>query len=190
MKRWILTAAAGLALLVAGAALATDSGDGPLRSGGTVYVRVKNTRIFHKPDASSEPMGPPVQPGTALIWHGKVKGADLPWQQISLHGRRGYVLGSNLSLTKPSDELTVSSASEGNLDADEIASSGDAVKALGPGAKAYGQKLKNETVVPQIETLEKIGVAVGNDPKRLETLQAKNGLNPAGIAPVKKGGAK
>ena len=154
MKRrnWIL--GAGLALLAGGSAIA-------LGPGTTVYVKVKNTHIFRKPDPNSELAVKAVQPGTALIWKGKVEGANMPWQQVTVHGRTGYVLGSNLSLTKPSDELEVSDDAQ---HIDSTASSGDAVKALGGGAQAYAQKHQNEAATAvQMQTLEVISDRVTDD---------------------------
>jgi uncharacterized protein YgiM (DUF1202 family) len=160
-RSWI---GAGLALLLGGSAIALSAGD-------TVYVRVKNTRIFKKPDPTADQAGA-VQPGAALIWNGKVKNAALPWQQVTYNGKKAYVLGSNLSLTKPSEEL-VASQGAGHLDTSEMASSGDAVKALGEGAKAYGQELKADEVVKQIEALE----ATGKDtPPKLEAFEKQRNL--------------
>ena len=122
-----------------------------------------------------------MQPGTRLVWNGRVKNADLPWQQVTVRGKKGYVLGANLSVTRPSTALTASARSEGHLDAEEIASSGDAVKALGNGAKAYGAELKHDQVVPQIEALEKIGKKVGADRKGLYAFQRERHLNTAGV---------
>jgi hypothetical protein len=149
---WI---ASGLALLLGGAAVAE------LSPGQTVYVKVKNTRIFQKPDPSATMVGKPQQPGAELVWNGRLKGSSLPWQQVTVNGKKGYVLGSNLSLTKPSDELE---ASDGVAHIDSSASSGDAVKALGEGAQQYAQKHQDEAkTMRQLETLELISARVSDD---------------------------
>jgi hypothetical protein len=156
MKRkiWMST---GLALLLGGAAVAA------LSPGETVYVKVRNTRIFQKPDPSASLVGKPQQPGAALVWKGRVQGAALPWQQVTVNGKRGYVLGSNLSLTKPGDDLE---ASDGVAHVETGASSGDAVKALGEGAQSYAANHSEQDeakVAKQLQTLEAISDRVTDD---------------------------
>lgn len=144
-------------MLVATAAIAWASS--PTR---TVYVQVRNARVFAKPSPRAAVLKV-LQPGAEVGWVKPVRGADLPWQMVRFDRKHtGYVLGSALSVTKPELTLKASDA-RGRAAAAAMGSatsSGDAVKALGPGAEAYSQQLDHGVSAAQIDRAEAIAKKV------------------------------
>lgn len=162
--KWTLPIAA-FVLGSAATAVAAKVGD-------TLFIKAKNTKVM----ASASPTANVVtvlQPGDEVVW----KGADKKvkrWHKVSVGGKGGLVFQSNLTTKKPNMEVVGSSGKA--VDAKAFASSGAATKALGPGAKAYGDKKNMGEAVAQLEELEKLAKEV-RDTDLAQHAQ-KNGLFP------------
>jgi len=139
-----LLALAGVTL--AGAALAGKPS--------LLYVKAKNTHLkdSSKPSATTLAI---LQPGHTVTYVGRE--GTTPWHQVSAVTPKGSFQGviyqANLSASPPS--LEVSSENPGKpLSPQAFASSGAAIKALGPGAIAYGKTLPKPESVKQLAALE------------------------------------
>lgn len=140
--------------------------------GDTLFVKAKNTKVMAKASATADVVAV-LQPGDEVVWKGADK-KEKRWHMVSAGGKDGVVFQSNLSPKKPSMEMDGSSGT--SVDAKAFASSGAATKALGPGAKAYGDKKNLGQVVAQIEELEQLAKDVGDD--QVAQHAKKNGLFP------------
>ncbi len=144
-KHWLLVGAAVCAS--AGSAVAVPKG-------GALFIKARNTKIYKSPSATSEAVTT-MQPGQEVKWQAADK--TKPWHKVEVNGQEGFTLQSNLSPTKPTNEVT---SGGGSVDAQAFASSGAATKALGDGAVAYGKKQGKEESVKQLLALEALAKQV------------------------------
>ncbi len=163
-SRWTLPI---VAILVGTAATAVAA-----KVGDTLFVKAKNTKVLAKASPTADVVVL-LQPGDEVVWKGADK-KEKRWHKVSVAGKEGLVFQSNLSTAKPSME-TVGTSGE-QVDAKAFASSGAATKALGPGAKQYGEKKNLQETVAQIEKLEQQAKEV--TAKDLAQHEKQNGLFP------------
>ncbi len=164
MKSWTLAIVAVL-LGTTATAVAAKVGD-------TLFVKAKNTKIVAKASPTADVVAV-LQPGDEVVW----KGADAKekrWHKVSVAGKDGMVFQTNLTTKKPSMEVVGTSGEQ--VDAKAFASSGAATKALGTGAKQYGEKKNMQSTIAEIEKLEGQAKAISN--KDLAEHAKKNGLFP------------
>jgi hypothetical protein len=162
--RWTL-AVMGLVAGTAATAVAAKVGD-------TLFVKAKNTKVVAKASPTADVVAV-LQPGDEVTWQGADK-KEKRWHKVSAGGKEGMVFQSNLTTKKPSMEVVGTSGEQ--VDAKAFASSGAATKALGPGAKQYGEKKNLQDTVAQIEKLEVQAKEVTT--KDLAEHSKKNGLFP------------
>jgi len=153
MRRVVLVLAT---VLVAGAAWAIAPGD-------KVYIRGRDVALLQS-TAPGAPTVVKLQAGDAVLWRGADK-KNPSWHRVDAKGKSGVVYYANLSATPPQSELLTTPAGVKKVDAQAVASSGAAGKALTEGAVRYGdQPDKNKgdvrptmkEAVRQTETLEAI----------------------------------
>jgi hypothetical protein len=171
-------------MMTGGTALAVSPPDG------TLYIKAKNTHL----KASSSPTANTLevlQPGKAVTYKGRVSGT--PWckVQVILDKKRtveGFIYQANLAVSPPSMEVT-SKNPDKPLSPEAFASSAAAIKALGPGAIAYGKTLKKPESVEQLVELEQLARSVKD---AQVTEYAQEGGLPAvvGLAKAAKKGGK
>ena len=118
--------------------------------GDTLFVKAKNTKVVAKASPTSDVVAV-LQPGDEVVWQGADK-KQKRWHKVSVGDKKGMVFQSNLTTQKPNMEVVGTSGEQ--VDAKAFASSGAATKALGPGAKQYGEKKNLQQSVEQIEKLE------------------------------------
>nr|WP_163997805.1 SH3 domain-containing protein [Pyxidicoccus caerfyrddinensis] len=170
MRTRAAVTAAVLALGLPGMAAAVRVND-PL------YVKAKNTRVQQGPSSTADTVVI-LQPGEKVTW----KGADpknKQWHQVEAPGgKKGFVFQTNLSTTQPNMELVTDKDGTRQLDPKKFVASGAAVKALSPGAEAYGKGKKGdyEKAVADIKALEKRNEQL--TPERIAAHVAEAGLFP------------
>ena len=140
--------------------------------GDTLFVKAKNTRVVAKASPTADVVAV-LQPGDEVVWQGADK-KQKRWHKVNIAGKQGLVFGSNLTSKKPSMEVVGTSGEQ--VDAKAFASSGAATKALGPGAKKYGEKKNLQESVSQIEKIEQQAKEV--TAKQVAEHAKKNGLFP------------
>jgi hypothetical protein len=153
-------------MMTGGSALAVKPPDG------TLYVKAKNTHL----KASNSPTANTLvvlQPGKAVTYEGKDPGS--PWCKVRVATDKksplqGFIYQANLSVSPPSMEVTSKHPGK-QMSPEAFASSGAAVKALGPGAIAYGKTLPKPESVKQLSDLELLATAV-NDAQVAEYARA------------------
>jgi hypothetical protein len=131
---------------------------------GTLYIKAKNTHL----KASGSPTANTLevlQPGKAVTYKGRVSGT--PWcrVQVALDKKRtveGFIYQANLAVSPPSMEVT-SKNPDKPLSPEAFASSAAAIKALGPGAIAYGKTLKKPEGVEQLIELEQLARSIDDE---------------------------
>jgi hypothetical protein len=132
-----------------------------VKPGGTLYVKAKNTHL----KASNSPTADTLvvlQPGKEVTYDGKDAGS--PWCKVKVTTDKkaavpGFIYQANLGVSPPAMEATSKSPGK-PLSPEAFASSGAAVKALGPGAIEYGHSLPKPESVEQLIALEKLAAAV------------------------------
>jgi hypothetical protein len=132
-----------------------------VKPGGTLYVKAKNTHL----KASSSPTADTLavlQPGKAVTFDTRT--AHTPWCQVTVATDKkgpvqGYVYQANLAVSPPSMEVSSKNPTK-PLSPEAFASSGAAVKALGPGAIEYGKSLSRPESVQQLIALESLAASV------------------------------
>lgn len=121
-----------------------------------LYVKAKNT---HVKDSASPTANTLVvlQPGKEVTYQGREPGT--PWCKVKVEDKKktyeGLIYQANLAVSPPSLEVTSKNPGK-PLSAEAFASSGAAVKALGPGALAYSKTVSRPESGRQLETLEKL----------------------------------
>ncbi|XXF77537.1 SH3 domain-containing protein [Myxococcaceae bacterium GXIMD 01537] len=176
-----------LALGLAGSA-------GAVESGGTLYVKAKNTRLMESAAASANVVQV-LQPGQAVVWRG-ADPKDKRWHLVEVGKKKGVVFQSNLSTRPPDMELLAGKSGVSQKDAAAFANSAAAVKLLSEGSTSYGKKKGTDfnKAVTQLQDLENIAKAV-NEAEYTEHAK-KAGLSlvaggaDAGGKPVVKEGTK
>lgn len=129
--------------------------------GGTLYVKAKNTHV----KASSSPTANTLvvlQPGKEVTYKGRE--GTTPWCKVAVAADKkgsveGFVYQANLGVSPPSLEVTSKNPGK-PLSPEAFASSGAAVKALGPGAIEYGKSLSRPESVQQLIQLEKLAASI------------------------------
>lgn len=140
--------------------------------GDTLFVKAKNTRVVAKASPTADVVTV-LQPGDEVVWQGADK-KEKRWHKVNVAGKEGMVFQSNLTTKKPSMEVVGTSGEA--VDAKAFASSGAATKALGPGAKQYGEKKNLKESVAQIEKIEQQAKSISA--KEVAEHAKKNGLFP------------
>lgn len=123
-----IRAVAAIALISAGGAWA-------VAKGGKLYIKSKDTKVLKEAKAGATAVVT-VQPGTEVIWNG-ADTKDKSFHEISVNGKKGYVLMSNLSPSQPVAEIDSTSGKP--MSAQAFASSGAATKALTPAGVTYAK---------------------------------------------------
>jgi hypothetical protein len=129
--------------------------------GGTLYIKAKNTHL----KASSSPTADTLvvlQPGKSVTYDGRA--GNTPWCKVTVPVDKkgpvqGFVYQANLSISPPSMEVTSENPGK-PLSPEAFASSGAAVKALGPGAIEYGKTLSQPESVQQLIALESLAASI------------------------------
>jgi hypothetical protein len=130
--------------------------------GGTLYIKAKNTHV----KASSSPTANTLvvlQPGNAVKYDGRE--GTTPWCKVTVAADKkgstvqGFVYQANLGVSPPSLEVTSKNPGK-PLSPEAFASSGAAVKALGPGAIEYGKSLSRPESVGQLIKLEELAASI------------------------------
>lgn len=167
-NRVLLTAV--LALGVASPALAVTKG-------GTLYVKVKNTRLMDSA-ATSANLVQVLQPGQTVTWLG-ADPQNKQWHQVEVDGRKGVVFQSNLSTKQPNMELVAGKDGVTTHDAAAFANSGAAIKLLADGPRQYGQK-KGADVQDAMAQLQQLKALTDT----LKESDAARHVKQAGLFPV------
>lgn len=171
MKRFIVAA---FAVLWASSAATANAA---AKVGDKLYIKAKNTKVLSRPKSTAKVVAV-LQPGQKVVWGGSVK-KKKSWHNIAFDGRKGIVYRSTLSARPPSMEMTRSGQ---QVDARAFASSGAATKALGAGAKTYGEKNNLQEAVAAIEQLEVIAKSISTKTiakhVRVYKLSPNVGANP------------
>lgn len=132
--------------LVAGPVLAVQP-PGPL------YIKAKNTHVKASPDPAADTLAV-LQPGQEVTYLGRA-GAT-PWCRVKAPGQKGPIEGvvfqSNLGVSPPSREVTSKNPLV-PLSPEAFASSGAAIKAVGPGTLEYGKTLGKDDSAQQLQKL-------------------------------------
>lgn len=162
MRRRVWGFTAGL-IAFASTAFAAQVGD-------TLYIRAKNTKVLKRPKPTARVIAV-LQPGTEVVWDGATRKKG--WHKVIVGKKKGVVYRSTLSSKKPKVEMTQSGES---VDTQAFASSGAATKALGSGAKTYGENNNMAEAVAALETLEAMAKKV--TPKQIARHVKKNKLAP------------
>ncbi len=164
MKRVVVVAASAVLWLASAPADAAKVGD-------KLYIKAKNTKVLKEPKATSSVVDV-LQPGQEVTWGGSVR-RQKRWHKVAFAGKNGIVYRTTLTTKRPSMEMTKSGQ---QVDAMAFASSGAATKALGAGAKTYGEKNNLASAVAQIEQLEQLAKRVTT--KRIARYVAQKKLAP------------
>ena len=163
----LVSASCVVALWFASAATA----DAKAKVGDKLYIKAKNTKVMKAPKATASVVAV-AQPGQEVVWRGSVRKAKA-WHKVTFDGQRGVVYRTTLSTKRPSLEMTKSGQ---QVDAVAFASSGAATKALGSGAKTYGERNNLQSAVRSITLLERIAKTV--KPKHIARHVERNELAP------------
>lgn len=150
-----------LPALLALACVATSGMALAVPPGGTLYVKAKNTHL----KASNSPTANTLvvlQPGKAVTYNGREGGT--PWCKVTVSADKkapvqGFIYQANLAVSPPSLEVTSKNPGK-PLSPEAFASSGAAVKALGPGAIEYGKSLSRPESVQQLIALESLAKSI------------------------------
>lgn len=123
-----IRAVAAIALISAGGAWA-------VAKGGKLYIKSKDTKVLKDPKAGATAVVT-VQPGTEVTWNG-ASDKDKAFHDVTVNGKKGFVLMSNLSPSAPATEIDSSTGKP--MSAQAFASSGAATKALTPAGVTYAK---------------------------------------------------
>lgn len=129
MKR-VLGVIAAIALLSASAAWA-------VAKGGTLYIKAKDVKLLKEPKTGAATVTPkPLDVGAEVKWLGP-SDKDKTFHEVEVGGKKGFVLMSNLSPSKPVAEVESGGKS---MSAQAFASSGAATKGLTPAGVKYAKE--------------------------------------------------
>ncbi len=125
-----------------------------VKPGGTLYIKARNTHL----KASAEPTASTLavlQPGMEVTYEGRQ--GTTPWCQVTAAMEkkgplRGVIFQSSLAVAPPSMEVSRKNPSK-PLSPEAFASSGAAIKAVGPGTLAYGKTLSQSQSAEQLKAL-------------------------------------
>ena len=139
-------------------ALINASGAWAVAVGGTLYVKSKDTKVLKEAKAGSSAVVT-VQPGKEVIWNG-ADAKDKSFHSVTVDGKKGFVLMSNLSQNKVATEIDSSSGKP--MSAQAFASSGAATKALTPAGVNYAKDTPNKAeAASEIIYVEQLNIAKG-----------------------------
>jgi hypothetical protein len=126
--------------VLAAAALLSACGAWAVAKGGSLYIKSKDVKLLKEPKAGAAPAMPkPLELGAEVKWLGPSE-KDKAFHEIEVGVKKGFVLMSNLSPSKPQTEMAGSSGAP--ISAQAFASSGAATKALTPAAIKYSETKK------------------------------------------------
>ncbi|MFP2908837.1 SH3 domain-containing protein [Pyxidicoccus sp. 3LFB2] len=165
------------ALIAAVLALGLPGVAAAVKPGEPLYVKAKNTRVMESPSPTVNVVVI-LQPGEQVTWEGG-DAKNKQWHRVTAPGgKKGFVFQTNLSTTRPNMELVTNKDGKQQLDPKKFVASGAAVKALSPGAKAYGKGKEGDyqQAVDDIQALE--GLAKKLTPKDISRHVAEAGLFP------------
>ena len=120
---------------LAAIALISASGAWAVAKGGTLYIKSKDTKVLKDPKADSKPVVT-LQPGAEVVWNGASE-KDKTFHEVVSGGKKGFVLMTNLSPSKPAQEIDSSNGKP--MSAQAFASSGAATTALTPAGVTYAK---------------------------------------------------
>ncbi|HYO54005.1 SH3 domain-containing protein [Archangium sp.] len=150
-----------LPALLALACVATSGTALAVKPGGKLYVKAKNTHLkaTNSPTADTLVV---LQPGREVTYNGRA--GNTPWCKVTVpvdkkSPMQGFVYQANLAISPPSLEV-ISKNPDKQLSPEAFASSGAAVKALGPGAIEYGKTLSRPESVQQLIQLESLAASI------------------------------
>lgn len=145
---------------IAAAALLSASGAWAVAVGGKLYIKSKDTKVFK--DAKVGPtVGKDLAVGTEVTWNG-ASAKDKQFHEISVNGKKGFVLMTNLTPNKPAEEIDASTGKP--MSAQAFASSGAATKALTPAGVTYAKDSPNKSeAAAEIIYAEQHNFAKGTD---------------------------
>ncbi len=177
-------------LLAAALVLCTASPALAVERGGTLYVKVRDTRLMPSTSPTATPIAL-LQPGAEVEWQG-ADSTDKRWHHVVVNEKKGLVFQSNLSTQPPRMEL-ISKGGVRKVDPVAFANSAAAIKGLSKGAVAYGNGKQGpgySQAVKQIDALERLANKV--TPEAIEAHAKKAGLHPVVLRPkrVAKAGGK
>lgn len=129
-----IRAVAAIALISAGGAWA-------VAKGGKLYIKSKDTKVLKDAKAGAGAVTT-LQPGTEVVWQGASE-KDKTFHAIEAGSKKGFVLMSNLSPSKPATEIDSTSGKP--MSAQAFASSGAATKALTPAGVTYAKDNVSKT---------------------------------------------
>ncbi|MFT3713755.1 MAG: hypothetical protein QM817_39350 [Archangium sp.] len=126
--------------LIAASALLSANAAWAVAVGGSLFIKSKDVKLLKDPKAGAAAVTPAViDVGSEVKWLG-ASDKDKSFHQIEYKGKKGFVLMSNLSPSKPATEVMDGGKP---MSAQSFASSGAATKGLTPAgvkyAKANGQ---------------------------------------------------
>jgi hypothetical protein len=145
MKRkfWIVAAAG---MLLGGSALA-------VKSGGTLYIKAKGTKVLKSPTSSTAVAT--LNPGDTVTWVGADPSNKQFHKVTTSDNKAGVVLQSNLSPNAPSKEM-VASGGGAEVDPQAFASSGAATKAMSESAVEYANAGGQKKAAADLVVMEQI----------------------------------
>jgi hypothetical protein len=120
---------------IAAVALLSAGGAGAVAKGGSLYIKSKDVKLLKEPKAGAAAVKP-LAIGTEVKWQG-ASAADKAFHEVEVDGKKGFVLMSNLSPSKPQTEIAGSSGTP--MSPQAFASSGAATKALTPAGINYAK---------------------------------------------------
>jgi hypothetical protein len=155
-----------------------------------LYVKARNTHLKSTSRPSAQTLAV-LQPGAQVTFLGREPGT--PWCRVELAAagkkaaKKGVIFQSNLASSPPAAELS-SKQPGAPMDPQAFASSGAAVKALGPGVIDYGQQ--STDLKPHVEGLKALeDLAATVDEAAIAKAAKAKKLHPVVGAPVA-GGAR
>ncbi len=121
---------------VVAAALLSASGAWAVKVGDDLYIKAKGVKLLKEPKPTSTAIGKELAVGEVVRWKGASE-KDKSFHEIEVSGKKGFVLMSNLSPSKP--QMEIAEAGKGPLDTKAFASSGAATKGLTNAALTYSE---------------------------------------------------
>lgn len=129
--------------LVGALALMSASGALAISKGGTLYIKNKGVKLLKDAKATAGAVGKELAVGSTVVWNGPSEKDKTFHEVVTPDGKKGYVLATNLSPSKPADEIATSTGAP--MSAQAFASSGAATKGLTEASLKYSEA-SDETV--------------------------------------------
>ena len=146
-------------LVLAAVAMFSAGGAWAVAKGGVLYIKSKDCTVLKEPKLGAA-WPNKLQPGTEVIWNGP-SDKDKQFHEISLQGKKGFVLMSNLTPNKPQLEIDTSTGKP--MSAQAFASSGAATKALTPAGVKYAEAsgVSEKEAAAEVIYVEQLNIAKG-----------------------------